>query len=178
MNQQKIGAFLKELRSEKALTQEQLAEHLNVSRRTVSRWKTGSNLPDLSVLVELADYYEVDLRQLLDGERKREKMNKELEETVHKVADYSNAQEQKLKRRINRVFLLGVLAFILYIVMLFLEITDKSPTYEAISSFALGLSFGTMLVGVLMTSRFSARIQETKMKLFQKKNRKRKFQAF
>ncbi len=44
MNQIKIGEFLKELRKEKGLTQEQIAEKLNVSRRTVSRWETGNNL--------------------------------------------------------------------------------------------------------------------------------------
>ncbi len=44
MNQQKIGRFLKELRKEKNLTQEQLAEKLNISGRTVSRWETGGSL--------------------------------------------------------------------------------------------------------------------------------------
>ena len=53
MDQQKIGEFLKELRKEKGITQEQLADKLFVSRRTVSRWETGSNMPDLDVLVEL-----------------------------------------------------------------------------------------------------------------------------
>ena len=57
MDQQKIGAFLKTLHKEKNLTQEDLADKMNVSRRTVSRWETGSNLPDLSILVELADLY-------------------------------------------------------------------------------------------------------------------------
>lgn len=47
MNQIKIGSFLKELRKEKELTQEQLAEQLNVSNRSVSRWETGSTLPDI-----------------------------------------------------------------------------------------------------------------------------------
>ena len=42
MDQIKIGAFLKELRKEKNLTQEQFAEQLGVSSRTVSRWETGS----------------------------------------------------------------------------------------------------------------------------------------
>ena len=63
MDQQKIGAFLKELRREKTVTQEQLAETLNVSRRTVSRWETGSNMPDLDVLMEMADYYKVDIQE-------------------------------------------------------------------------------------------------------------------
>lgn len=44
MDQIKIGIFLKELRKEKKLTQEQLAEKLNVSGRTVSRWETGGSL--------------------------------------------------------------------------------------------------------------------------------------
>ena len=64
MNQVKIGEFLKELRKEKGLTQEQF----NVSRRSVSRWETGNNMPDLDTLIEMADYYEIDLRELLDGE--------------------------------------------------------------------------------------------------------------
>ena len=51
MDQKKIGGFLKELRKERNLTQEDLAEQFNVSDRTVSRWETGSNMPDISILV-------------------------------------------------------------------------------------------------------------------------------
>ena len=57
MNQQRTGEFLKHLRKEKGLTQEQLAEQFSVSSRTVSRWETGSNMPDLDMLIELADFY-------------------------------------------------------------------------------------------------------------------------
>ena len=77
MDLQKIGTFLKELRNGEGLTQEQLAEKLNVSRRTVSRWETGSNMPDLDLLIEMADFYHVNIRELLNGERDSEKMNKE-----------------------------------------------------------------------------------------------------
>ena len=66
MDQKKTGYFFKILRSEKQLTQEQLAERFNVSSRTVSRWETGSNMPDISVLLELADFYEVDIREIID----------------------------------------------------------------------------------------------------------------
>ena len=50
MDQKKIGSFLKELRKEKKITQEAFAEILQVSGRTVSRWETGSNMPDISLL--------------------------------------------------------------------------------------------------------------------------------
>lgn len=170
MNQQKIGAFLKLLRNEEGLTQEQLAERLNVSRRTVSRWETGNNLPDLSILVELSDFYGVDLRELLDGERKSEKMNKELEETVHKVADYSNAQEQKVKKRMHTLFVLGLLASIVYLTMIFFEVADKSPVQEAVAGFSLGISFAIIIIGVIMTSRFSTKIRAYKMRILKRKS--------
>ncbi len=67
MEQKKIGLFLKELREEKNLTQEALAEKLNVSGRTVSRWETGNNMPDISLLVELSEFYQVSIPEIIDG---------------------------------------------------------------------------------------------------------------
>lgn len=91
MDQKRIGSFLRELRTEKGLTQEQLAEKLNISGRTVSRWENGNNMPDLSIIVELADFYDIDIRALLNGERKSEEMNEDLKETTLKMADYAEA---------------------------------------------------------------------------------------
>jgi transcriptional regulator with XRE-family HTH domain len=102
MDSKKIGAFLKNLRNEKGLTQEQLAEVLGVSGRTVSRWETGSNLPDLSMLIQIAEYYGVDIKDILDGEKESENMDKELKETLEKVADY-NALEKKIVKQANGV---------------------------------------------------------------------------
>ena len=169
MNQQKIGGFLRQLRNENTLTQEQLAEQLSVSRRTVSRWETGSNLPDLSILTELADFYRTDLRELLDGERKAEKMNEELEETVRKAADYSNADKQKLTKRMHILFTAGLAAFVINLSMSFLGIADKTPVHEGISGFSMGISFGMMIAGVIMTSRHFSKIQAAKMKIIQNK---------
>ena len=115
MNQIKIGEFLKELRKEKGFTQEQFAEQFNVSRRSVSRWETGNNMPDLDTLVEMADYYEIDLRELLDGERKSEKMNEELKETVLKVAEYSNIEKEVKRKKLNKCFIIGGICFLLVI---------------------------------------------------------------
>lgn len=104
MDQKKIGGFLKELRKEKGLTQEQFAEMMGVSGRTVSRWETGANMPDLSILIQIADYYNVDMKEILDGERKSEIMEKELKETLMKVADYSEIEKEKAAKAGNMAF--------------------------------------------------------------------------
>ena len=99
MDTKKIGEFLKILRREKGLTQEQLAEILHVSGRTISRWETGTNMPDLSILIQMAEFYAVDVKEILDGERKGENMDKELKETLIKVADYSKLEKKKLPKQ-------------------------------------------------------------------------------
>ena len=70
MDQKKIGSFLRELRKEQRITQEDLAEKLNVSSRTISRWETGSNMPDISLLIEIADFFDVSIPEIINGERK------------------------------------------------------------------------------------------------------------
>ena len=103
VNQQKIGEFLKHLRKEKGLTQEQLAEAFYVSSRTVSRWETGSNMPDLEILIELADYYDVDIREIIDGERKSEIMDNETKDTLKKVAEYAAEEKKRIKSKLNTI---------------------------------------------------------------------------
>lgn len=164
MNQIKIGSFIKELRKEKGLTQEQLAEQLNVSRRTVSRWETGDNLPDLDILIEMADYYDIDLRELLDGERKSEKMNKELEETVLKVAEYSNEEKNKLTRKMNVLFGVGIIAFSVYLILVYAGIADTYAEGK-LAAIMLGLSYGIMTVGVLFTSGWLIKIKHLKKRI-------------
>ena len=70
IDQVKIGNFLKELRKENGKTQEEIAELFGISSRSVSRWENGNTMPDLGTLVELADYYDVEIREIIDGERK------------------------------------------------------------------------------------------------------------
>ena len=113
MNQQKTGEFLKHLRKEKEMTQEQLAEQFYVSTRTVSRWESGSNMPDLAVLIELADFYDVDIREIIDGERKSENMDKETKDTLKKVAAYAEEEKEKVKKRIITLACYCVIAMLL-----------------------------------------------------------------
>ena len=110
MDQIKIGTFMKELRKEKGMTQEQAAERLNVSNRTVSRWETGTNMPDISLLLEIADLYGVSIPELIDGERKSEKMNEEVKEVASKMSDYAEAEKTTILKNVTMESLLGVCA--------------------------------------------------------------------
>ena len=101
MNLVKIGSMLQNLRKEKGMSQEQLAEKLGVARRTISCWETGNNMPDLDTLIELSDFYAVDLREMLNGERKSVKMDEEMKETVFQVAEYGNKDKERLLRRMH-----------------------------------------------------------------------------
>lgn len=124
MNEIKIGNFLKELRNEKNLTQEELAEKFNVSRRTVSRWETGYNMPDLSLLVEISDFYDVDLREIFNGERKENKMNKELEETVKQACMYNNINNNKAFKVTLVYLILGIICLITNQVLSMIELPE------------------------------------------------------
>lgn len=73
----------------------------NVSNRTVSRWENGINLPDIDLMIMILDYYEIDLRDLLDSERQSKKKNKEAEETVITAVDYINEGTKRYVRRWN-----------------------------------------------------------------------------
>ena len=171
MDQMKIGSFLKELRKEKNITQEQLAETLGTSRRTVSRWETGTNMPDLDILIDIADFYGVELRELLDGERKSEKMDKELEETVLKVADYSNEEKIKLTKYVHWVLIFGLIAVFANFLMQVFEPASPTPVYEFFEGLSLGISTGVIIVGVIAKSKLGAKIRDSKMRML-KRNEK------
>ena len=119
MDQVKIGNFLKKLRKEKGITQEQLAEILNVSGRTVSRWETGNNMPDISILVDIADYYDISIPEIISGERKSEIMNEEeRKEEERKIAktmsDYATTEKEKIFKEMKLQSVMGVCALVLY----------------------------------------------------------------
>ncbi len=147
MDMKKIGGFLKKLRKEKGLTQEQLAEILLVSVRTVSRWETGTNMPDLSILIQIAEFYGVEIKEILDGERKSGIMDKELEETLFKVADYNKLEKEKVAKAGNIAF--GLTFFVCAaVIVIQLVVTGDLPVVagETVVLLAGGIAYiGIML---------------------------------
>ena len=163
MDQKKIGSFIKELRKEKNLTQEQLAEKFNVSRRTVSRWETGNNMPDLDILIEMSDFYEVELREILDGERKSEKMNDEMKETVMKVAEYSNEEKKKMSKVTLTYLILGIISIIINQGMRFFDL--PSTFWVGFLEGATGsMTMVAMILGILYITGAMVKVREFKMR--------------
>lgn len=164
MNQLKIGKFLKQLRTEKNLTQEQLAESLNVSRRTVSRWETGFNLPDLDILVIMSDFYQVDLRELLEGERRNEKMDEKMRDTVMKVAEYSNEEKRRASRIVLVFFVLGIVSLLANVIMRMMDFSETFM-YGFVDGATIGVALGSMLLGILFVTGAMMKIQAFKRRI-------------
>ncbi|MDE6529264.1 MAG: helix-turn-helix domain-containing protein [Lachnospiraceae bacterium] len=158
MDQKKIGSFLKNLRKEKELTQEQLAEHFNVSNRTISRWETGNNMPDLSLLIELADFYDVEIREIINGERKSEKMNQEEKETMTLVADYAENERNILLKRLRNFSIVGLVAMIVLVVLTRSNI--HLPVVDYIRGVSFGLAFSALLVAIFYSTGVLANIKK------------------
>lgn len=164
MDQQKMGAFLKELRNEKNLTQEQLAERFGVSRRSVSRWEGGYNLPDIDILIEMSDFYEVELKELLNGERKNEQMENKEKEMAVMVTDYNIEKNMKDAKVAIGFFIAGFVGVVLSII---LNKVDIGHTFFSglITGLANGIGPGAMIVGLLYAYSNIKNLREAKKRL-------------
>lgn len=164
MNQQKVGSFLKELRNEKSITQAELAELLGVSNRSISRWENGTTMPDFDLLIELAKYYDVEVGEILDGERRTDNMDAKTEELMLKIADYNNVERNFLSKRMCAMFLIALVGMVVYAGIDLLGLSGAEP-YETIISIALGFVVGTLITGLLYASRYIAKLKEAKVRL-------------
>lgn len=164
MDSKKFGAFLKTLRTENKETQEQFAEKYGVSNRAVSRWETGTNLPDLDILVQISDDYHVTIRELLDGERKEAQGDGEWQKTAVKIVDYSNEKANVMTRMMRLFFIAGALLLVAYLVMWELELPETG-FWGFAQGFTQGVAMGVMILGILYTSGALVKMQKAKRKI-------------
>ena len=75
MNQDKIGKFIKKIRLENNLTQKQLADTLGVTYQAVSKWENGKNIPDIELLKEISERFNINIDEILNGEKRPKKKN-------------------------------------------------------------------------------------------------------
>lgn len=107
MDQEKIGKFIATCRKQKDLTQLELAEELGITDKAISKWERGKAMPDTSIMIELCDILEINVNELLSGERiNMESINLKNEKLL---LDLANEVEQKNKTIwVSRRIIIGV----------------------------------------------------------------------
>ena len=78
MNQEKIGKFIYEQRKKLNLTQKELADKLSVTSQAISKWENGRGIPDIEMLNELSKIFNVDIKNILNGEKEAETQTEEI----------------------------------------------------------------------------------------------------
>lgn len=118
MDTKRVGAFLKELRKENGMTQEQLGERVGVSNKTVSRWETGNYMPPIESLSMLSDIYNISINEILAGERVDDKEFTEIAEK--NITATLKELEKENQRFENRMILILVITTVLTIIIMML----------------------------------------------------------
>lgn len=103
MNQTDVGKFIAKCRKEKQLTQAQLAEKLSITDRAVSKWETGKNMPDSSIMLELCKILGITVNELLSGE------NISMENYDQKAEENLIALKQKNENNIRKNVLISII---------------------------------------------------------------------
>ena len=128
MNQEKIGKLIKKLRKDKGLTQQDLADLLNLSPKTISKWECGKGCPDIGILNELSNILGISVTELLNGEVGLENENNT---TITESIKYYN---KRFKYRLIVILLITLLVLSPFII-LFIGETGRFknlPSYTTI----------------------------------------------
>lgn len=118
MDQVKIGKFIKQKRKEKKITQNELAEKLNVTDRAISKWENGICMPDSGIIGELCKLLNITINDLFSGEVVDMKDNeKRLEKNL---LDMVKQKEEADKRLLTIEIVIGVLMSVVFLTLIFI----------------------------------------------------------
>ncbi len=113
MNQEKIGLFIAKCRREKNMTQEDLAEKLGVSNKSISRWENGKTMMDISLFEPLCNELDISIIELLNGERINDKKKDKL--YTKTLINYTNKVGSRNKQVILTIlFIMSLMPMLLY----------------------------------------------------------------
>ena len=113
MNNEKTGKLIKELRTEKGMTQKELAEKIQVSNAAVSKWENGHGFPDISLLEPLSEILNISIAELINGERS---FTPQKEEETTLIKDIIQLSESERKRRVaNSSLITGIFSILILI---------------------------------------------------------------
>lgn len=151
MDQRAIGKFIFKKRKEKNFTQEQLAERLGVSNKTISKWETGKCMPDYSMIEPLCQELNTTAAQLFDGEDEKSIHTYDSQQILKMIKETQDLKNKKL-------MLIGIVISLTGIVFLiYSQLIGGTDMQEMLSGFTLGLSFPLILLGSILIIRSKCR---------------------
>lgn len=114
MNQERIGKFIAKCRKEQNLTQEELAEKLNITYKAVSKWECGKGLPDASIMLDLCKILKINVNELLSGEKvSNDKYVNNAEENLITLTRQIEKRKKILKKIQKLLLLFAITLFVL-----------------------------------------------------------------
>lgn len=154
MNQERIGKFIADSRKKKKLTQEQLAEKLGVTNRSVSNWENGKNMPDLSLFKPLCEILDITINDLLSGEKlSKENYQEKFEENIVNTIDYSNKKINKHNQLISLIFIIFGLFISISAIMIFKSESSWSSIYSFIGIFIFMIGIAIAIKNIKLYKR-------------------------
>lgn len=146
MDQVRIGRFIKAMRKEQGLTQNELAEKLYISDKTVSKWETGNGMPDVSLMMPLCKILNISVNELLSGERlDKHQYYEKAEENILTLMEERKREKKKLIISILVGLSVMIPAFTLIFVAAFVDLSDATR----IVLIVIGLV--TLVLGIIPT---------------------------
>ncbi len=145
MDQMETGKFIAQERKGKHLTQQQLAQRLGISNRTVSKWECGNGFPEVSLLLPLCQELGVSVNELLSGRRlQAQDYRKEAEE--HMI-DFMREREENL-RRFWLATLTGIIATVSFLTLLLVACVYGGGMPFALRAAVVGIAVAVFAVGM------------------------------
>lgn len=150
MNQILIGKFISLRRKEKNLTQEQLAEKLGISNKTISKWETGKCMPDYSIVKRLCEVLDITIVELMDGKLSENNSPSLREEQILDLIK----RTQELEKQKDLQY--GIMLIIMGVALQALSYAFGGSNFkDFLSGLLLGLSVAEMLVGLFIVGKLS-----------------------
>lgn len=170
MDQIKIGKFIGCLRKEKNLTQEDLAEIMGVTAKSISRWKNGKTIPDISIINILASELGVSVQELLNGRRMNKEELLELKGTLENLIEYESDRRVRRNGKTNKYIIIGDIILVIALLNNVFEVLDifmSKNAVEFMSGFLFSFGLNLNLCGVYNNSH-TISVCERKKKLLRK----------
>ena len=145
MNLLKTGNIIKEQRKQLGLTQQQLAEKLNVSEKTISKWETGKGFPDSSIMLDLCSELKISANELLSGKLLNNDSYKDSAEK--NIIELKNKYETATKNLLMMEWVIGYIASITFFVLIFVASFVNMSNYVRIILIVVG--FIQFIVGMI-----------------------------